>query len=67
MKKIQAVSLILGLTLFVGLLYSVGVGNILQSLQLVGSGFLILILVSGVRHLLRAVAWMMCIEEEQPY
>ncbi len=65
MKKIQAVSLILGLTLFVGLLYSVGVGNIFQSLQLVGSGFLILILVSGVRHLLRAVAWMKCIEEGQ--
>ncbi|MEJ7577126.1 MAG: lysylphosphatidylglycerol synthase domain-containing protein [Pyrinomonadaceae bacterium] len=65
MKKIQAVSLALGLALFVGLIYSAGVGNILHSIRLVGSGFLILIFVSGVRHLLRALAWRKCIEEEQ--
>ncbi len=65
MKKIQAVSLVLGLALFSFLIYNVGVGQIFSSLRLVGSGFIILILVSGVRHLLRAAAWKQCFENDQ--
>lgn len=65
MKRVQAVSLALGLALFVYLLYSVGARNVLHSIRLVGFGFLILILVSGVRQVLRVVAWSKCIEAEQ--
>ncbi len=65
MKKIQAVSLAFGLALFAYLIYSVGVGNILNSIRLVGAGFLILIFVSGARQVLRVVAWKKCIEVEQ--
>ena len=64
MKKIQAVSLVLGLALFAFLIYKIGVGQILDSLRAVGFGFIILILVSGVRHLLRASAWKKCFEAD---
>lgn len=64
MKKLQAISLILGLALFSYLIYSVGASQILRSIQLVGSGFIVLIFVSGVRHLLRAVAWKKCFETD---
>lgn len=60
MKRLQAASLALGLALFAYLLYSVGLGQVLRSLQLVGSGFIVLVLVSGARHLLRAAAWQKC-------
>jgi glycosyltransferase 2 family protein len=64
MKKIQAISLVLGLSLFAFLIYKIGFSQILNSLRLVGSGFIVLILISGVRHLLRAAAWKKCFEAD---
>lgn len=64
MKRLQAVSLVLGLALFSYLIYTVGVGQIINSVRLVGSGFIVLILVSGVRHVLRAAAWKKCFEAD---
>ncbi len=63
-KIIQAVFLVLGLILFVYIIYSVGVTQILASLRLVGFGFVLILLASTVRHLLRTVAWLHCIEED---
>lgn len=63
-KILQAVFLVLGLILFVYIIYSVGVGQIFSSIRLVGFGFILIILVSAVRHLLRSIAWLNCIEED---
>ncbi|MDQ3666293.1 MAG: flippase-like domain-containing protein [Acidobacteriota bacterium] len=62
MKRLQAVSLVLGLALFAYLIYNIGVGQILHSVRLVGAAFIVLMLVSGMRHLLRAAAWKKCFE-----
>ena len=64
LKIVQGVFLVLGLILFVYIIYSVGVGQILSSIKLVGFGFVVIIAVSAVRHLLRSIAWLHCIEED---
>lgn len=61
-KIIHALALLLGLMLFVWLIYSIGATAILASIKAVGFGFVVLILVSGVRHFLRAAAWWNCFE-----
>lgn len=63
-KILQAIFLILGLALFVYIIYSVGIHQIFSLIRLVGFGFILIIFVSAVRHLLRAVAWLHCIEED---
>jgi hypothetical protein len=52
-KILQGVFLVLGLILFFYIIYSVGVDQIFASIRLVGFGFVLIILVSAVRHLLR--------------
>lgn len=64
MKKVQAVSLVIGLALFFYLINKVGFGVILTSLQTLGAGFLVLLVISGLRHMFRAVAWGLCIEKQ---
>jgi hypothetical protein len=63
-KILQGVFLVLGLILFFYIIYSVGVDQIFASIRLVGFGFVLIILVSAVRHLLRSIAWLHCIEED---
>ena len=63
-KILQGIFLVLGLILFVYIIYSVGVGQIFASIKLVGFGFVLIIAVSAVRHLLRSIAWLHCIEED---
>jgi hypothetical protein len=63
-KILQVVFLILGLALFFYIIYSVGIHQIWDSIKLVGFGFVFIILASAVRHLLRTVAWLNCIEED---
>ena len=64
MKILQGVFLVLGLILFVYIILSVGVEQILVSIRLVGFGFFLIIAVSAIRHLLRSIAWLHCIEED---
>jgi glycosyltransferase 2 family protein len=64
LRVIQIVSLVAGLILFAYLVSSVGIFRIADSIRLVGFGFVILIIVSGLRHLTRTLAWFYCIEAD---
>jgi hypothetical protein len=52
-----------GSLLFVWYLRSVGIGEVLDGLQRIGWGFLIVLVLSGLRLALRAAAWSRCVEE----
>src|SRR5882672_1131447 len=55
-----------GAALLAYLLRRVGVGTVVQAIRLVGAGFLTLVMLSGIRHLLRAVAWRCCVDPGAP-
>ena len=56
---------IVGLLLFAYFVREAGVGKIMQGIQRLGFGFLLIIAISSVRHIVRALAWTKCVE--QPY
>lgn len=51
-----------GLALLVYLARRAGVTTIVQSIRLFGSGFLVLLFLSGIRQCLRAIAWRQCVD-----
>jgi hypothetical protein len=51
-----------GIALLVYLFRRAGVGTVVQSMRLLGAGFLALIFLSGIRHCLRAIAWRCCVD-----
>jgi hypothetical protein len=53
-----------GLALFVALVVRTGPATILESVRAFGGAFAVLIAISGVRHLLRTVAWRLCIAKD---
>ncbi len=55
---------ILGLGLFMVLLAHVGIDTIAGKIRLMGIGFLVLLLFSGTRYVLRTISWRLCIEAE---
>jgi glycosyltransferase 2 family protein len=55
-----------GAALLAYLLRRVGVSTVVQAIRLIGAGFLILVMLSGIRHLLRAVAWRCCVDPGAP-
>ncbi len=63
-KALQVLFLILGLILFYYVVSSVGLDQITASLRLMGFGFVIVMAISAVRHWLRSVAWLHCIEQD---
>jgi len=62
MKRLHLVALLIGSSLFVYLMQQVGLGRIFHALGRMGSAFLLLLLISGFRHSLRAMAWLRCFE-----
>jgi hypothetical protein len=56
---------LIGLALFAYFVSHVGLGEILAGIKRLGAGFLLIILISSVRHIVRSVAWTRCVE--QPY
>jgi len=56
---------ILGLVLFGYFVRKAGVSEIVDGIKRLGVGFLLIIVISGLRHTVRALAWMRCVE--QPY
>jgi len=56
---------LLGLLLFAYFVSRAGVGEIAANIQRVGAGFLLILAVSSLRYIVRALAWMRCIE--RPY
>ncbi len=65
-KLFQAIALVSGGVLFVYLVHMVGAKNILHALGLLGANFLVLLLISGLRHGLRTLAWLKCIKGTHP-
>ena len=53
---------VVGVVVFAALVYETGPATILASVRACGSAFLVLIALTGVRHLLRTLAWRTCIE-----
>jgi len=53
---------LLGLLLFVYFVSRAGVGEIISNIQRLGAGFLLILAVSSVRYIVRALAWTICIE-----
>src|SRR5829696_4961809 len=53
---------VLGLLLFFYFVSRAGVGEIISNIQRLGAGFLLILAVSSVRYIVRALAWTRCIE-----
>jgi len=56
---------LLGLLLFAYFVSRAGVGEIVSNIQRLGAGFLLILGVSGIRYVVRALAWIRCVE--RPY
>src|SRR5215216_1712278 len=56
---------LLGLLLFAYFVSRAGVDEILSRIQRLGAGFLLILAVSSIRYIVRALAWIRCIE--RPY
>src|SRR5262249_47130518 len=65
-RFLSVFSAVVGLSLFVGLLYQTGLSTIVDKIRLLGLGFLFLILYSGIRHYLRTVTWWLCQKGTEP-
>ncbi len=64
-RKIKLVMLLICIGMFVLLIKETGPSLIASRVYDVGAGFLILILISGCRHLLRTTAWLYSIERQE--
>ena len=53
---------LLGLILFAYFVSRAGVGEIVARIQRLGAGFLLILAISSIRYIVRAVAWTRCIE-----
>ena len=53
---------LLGLLLFAYFVSRAGVGEILSRIQRLGAGFLLILAVASIRYIVRALAWIRCIE-----
>ena len=56
---------LLGLLLFVYFVSRAGTGEIVARIQRLGAGFILILAISSLRYVVRALAWLRCIE--QPY
>jgi hypothetical protein len=63
LTPIGIVFVVLGLALFVYFVKKAGVGQIAEGIRRLGAGFLLIIAISSVRHVVRSFAWSLCVEE----
>ncbi len=64
-KKFAPVGIIfaiLGLLLFAYTVRNAGVAQIIGGIQRLGAGFLLILMLSGIRHVVRSLAWTKCFE-----
>src|SRR5215471_21456442 len=64
-KRLTPVGIILtasALVLFAYFVKRAGVREIAEGIRRLGSGFLLILLISGSRHVVRSLAWMLCLE-----
>lgn len=65
-RYVSFVSAVAGIALLSYLLRRAGVSTVVQAIRLLGAGFLVLLLLSGIRHCLRAIAWRFCVDPGAP-
>jgi len=53
---------VLGLVLFAYFVSHAGVGEIISGIQRLGAGFILILAISSIRYIVRALAWTRCIE-----
>jgi len=53
---------LLGLVLFAYFVSHAGVGEIVSGIQRLGAGFILILAISSIRYIVRALAWIRCIE-----
>src|SRR5688572_31223627 len=53
---------LLGFLLFIYFVSSAGIGHILDGIQRLGAGFLLILLISSLRYAARGLAWTRCVE-----
>lgn len=51
-----------GLGLFIYFVKRAGVGQITEGIRRLGAGFVLILAISAVRHVVRSIAWMLCME-----
>src|SRR5436305_10449156 len=51
-----------GLTLFAYFVKKAGVAQIADGIRRLGAGFVLIIAISAIRHIVRSFAWMLCME-----
>jgi hypothetical protein len=66
LRHLRLLAFIASFALFVYVLQRSGPVAVLYRIRLLGWGFAFLILLSGARHLLRAVAWRYCVQTDGP-
>lgn len=65
-RYLRPLASIASIALFVYVLQRTGPATVLDKIRLLGCGFFALILLSGVRHVLRAAAWSYCVQTDGP-
>jgi len=61
---VRLLAAVASVLLFAWMVSRTGLASILDQMRLLGAGFIFLILLSGVRQVLRAIVWQRCIEPE---
>lgn len=64
-KRLTPLGIILalaGLILFVYFVRKAGLGQIADGIRRLGAGFILILAISAVRHVVRSIAWMLCVE-----
>lgn len=61
-RGLGAVAAVAGAALFTASIRAAGPHAVLGGISRLGSGFIVIFLLGGLRHLLRAVAWTLCVE-----
>ena len=66
LRYLRPLASIGSIALFVYVLQRSGPEAVIEKIRLLGWGFAVLILLSGVRHVLRAIAWSYCVQTDEP-
>jgi hypothetical protein len=62
LTPIGLIVLSVGALLFLYLIKSAGVGQIAAGIRDLGFGFILILAISSIRHIVRSIAWMLCVE-----
>jgi lysylphosphatidylglycerol synthase-like protein len=64
-RLLAVISAFIGLALFIYVIKQTGLSEIASNLRSVGAGFLLILAVSSIRYLSRAMAWLRCMNPEE--